>query len=257
MSWILERMGSLALLQLTNAEQRNTLTPERALAIAEQVQALSTDPEVKVLAVTGQAKAFCAGADLPSLLAASQGDGRALHDIYQAFVSIGQSPLLTVALVNGAAVGAGFNLALCCDLRYANQDAWFESRFRDLALHQGGGHGWMLPKTVGWQQACSLLFAGERLDAQQAAACGLVQAVLPADQLLVKAQQIAAELSHVPTALLRQMKASMQQLLDCQHLSDAVAFEFRHQLHSLQQPAAQHAIAGLWQQLQQKNTEQR
>ncbi len=235
----------LAVLTLNSAEKRNLLTPDSALAIAEAVEGLSRDPEIKALAVTGRQGAFCSGADLQALLDASQGEGEELQQIYAAFTSVAHSPLLTIALVNGPALGAGLNLAMACDIRLASPDAWFESRFFNLAIHPGGGHCWLLPQQVGWQQAASMIFCGERLSAQQALSCGFVKELLDEEVLLTRARQLAAPLAALPTELVRQTKTSMLKLRTCYRQDDAVAYEFRQQFQSLQTSDAQQHIAAL------------
>ncbi|MDF3124479.1 enoyl-CoA hydratase-related protein [Rheinheimera sp. 1928-s] len=244
-SFTIEKQGHVAVLQLTAAEKRNLLTPEIALQIAAAVHQLSLDPELKVLCVIGTERAFCAGADLAVLQHAVDGDGSELKQLYQAFSQVADCPLLTIALVNGPAVGAGMNLAMVCDIRLASKDAWFDSRFFQLALHPGGGHGWLLPQLIGWQQAMAMLFCGEKLNAEQAWQYGLVKEVLAADQLLPRALTMTADLATVPTELVRQTKSSMRQLLQCKEHSQAVEFEYQQQFYSLQQDAARQAIAAL------------
>jgi enoyl-CoA hydratase len=248
----LEKHGHLAILTLNSAEKRNLLTPQSALAIAEAVQQLSHDPNIKALAVTGRDDAFCSGADLASLQQAASGDGEELQHIYSAFTSVADSPLLTIALINGPALGAGMNLAMACDIRLASEQAWFESRFFQLAIHPGGGHTWLLPQLVGWQQAAAMIFCGERLSAQQALHAGLVKELWPEEQLLTRAKQLSAGLATLPTELVHQTKRSMLALRFCYRQDDAVAFEFREQFQSLQQDAAQQHIAALLNQIKRK-----
>ncbi|EGM76292.1 enoyl-CoA hydratase/carnithine racemase [Rheinheimera sp. A13L] len=244
-SFTIEKQGHVAVLQLTAAEKRNLLTPEIALQIAAAVHQLSLDPELKVLCVIGTERAFCAGADLAVLQHAVDGDGTELKQLYQAFSQVADSPLLTIALVNGPAVGAGMNLAMVCDIRLASKDAWFDSRFFQLALHPGGGHCWLLPQLIGWQQAMAMLFCGEKLNAEQAWQYGLVKEVLSAEQLLPRALAMTADLATVPTELVRQTKSSMRQLLQCKEHGQAVEFEYQQQFYSLQQEAARQAITAL------------
>lgn len=249
----LDKHGHLAVLTLNSAEKRNLLTPQSALAIAEAVQQLPHDPNIKALAVTGRDDSFCSGADLESLQQAASGDGEELQQIYSAFTSVAHSPLLTIALINGPALGAGMNLAMACDIRLASEQAWFESRFFQLAIHPGGGHTWLLPQLVGWQQAAAMIFCGERLSAQQALNAGFVKELLPEEQLLTRAKQLSAGLANLPTELLHQTKRSMLALRSCNRQDDAVAFEFRQQFQSLQQDAAQQHIAALLNQIRRKD----
>jgi enoyl-CoA hydratase len=248
----LEKHGHLAVLTLNSAEKRNLLTPHSALAIAEAVQQLPHDPNIKALAVTGRDDSFCSGADLESLQQAASGDGEELQQIYSAFTSVAHSPLLTIALINGPALGAGMNLAMACDIRLASEQAWFESRFFQLAIHPGGGHTWLLPQLVGWQQAAAMIFCGERLSAQQALNAGFVKELLPEEQLLTRAKQLSAGLATLPTEVVHQTKRSMLALRSCYRQDDAVAFEFRQQFQSLQQDAAQQHIAALLNQIRRK-----
>lgn len=252
-AYTLEIIDHLAVLTLVSSEKRNLLTPASALEIAKAVEGLLDNPAVKALAVTGRAGAFCSGADLTALQQAAQGDGEELQQIYSAFTSVAHSPLLTIALVNGPALGAGMNLAMACDIRLASPDAWFESRFFNLAIHPGGGHTWLLPQLVGWQQAAAMIFSGERLSAQQALAQGFIKELVDEEVLLSRAKQLCVHLSTIPTALVRQTKTSMLQLRSCYRQDDAVAFEFRQQFQSLQTDAAQQHIAALLARIQKNN----
>ena len=251
-AYSLEIIDHLAVLTLVSSEKRNLLTPASAVEIANAVATLLENPDVKALAVTGRADAFCSGADLSVLQQAAHGDGAELQQIYSAFTAVAKSPLLTIALVNGPALGAGMNLAMACDIRLASPEAWFESRFFNLAIHPGGGHTWLLPQLVGWQQAAAMIFSGERLSAQHALALGFVKEVVSADVLVTRAKQLCAHLATVPTALVRQTKTSMVQLRSGYQHDDAVAFEFAQQFQSLQTEAAQQHIAALLQQIQRK-----
>jgi len=248
----LQKFDHLALLTLDSLEKRNLLTPSSALEIAAAVEQLSQDPAIKALAVTGRAGAFCSGADLASLLEAAKGDGEALQQIYAAFTSVAHSPLLTIALVNGPALGAGLNLAMACDIRLASRDAWFESRFFNLAIHPGGGHTWLLPQLVGWQQAAAMIFSGERLSASQAQACGFIKELVDEEALLTRAKQLTEHLQSVPVELVRQTKLSMLAMRHCARQDDAVAYEFRQQFQSLQTSAAAEHISALLARIQTK-----
>ena len=96
--------------------------------------------------LTGAGKAFCAGAELSVLRAAADGDFDSVRPVYEGFLRVLRSPLPTIAAVNGPAVGAGFNLALACDVRLAGRHAIFDTRFTQLRLHPGGGHTWLLAR---------------------------------------------------------------------------------------------------------------
>lgn len=251
-TFTLEKHGHLAVLTLVSHEKRNLLTPQIALEIADAVNKLTDDTEIKALAVTGLQNSFCAGADLDALLEAANGDGEELQQIYSAFTLVAHSPLLTIALVNGPALGAGMNLAMACDIRIASGDAWFESRFFTLGIHPGGGHSWLLPQLVGWQQAAAMIFSGERLSATEALKVGFIKELVPADELLTRAKALTNHLAAVPAELVRQTKTSMLALRGCVRQDDAVAFEFRQQFQSLQTDTARANISALLAKIQRK-----
>src|SRR4029077_12204674 len=142
---------------------------------------VEADEGIGAVVVTGTPPAFCAGANLGNL--GSTG-GPGLRGIYEGFLRVARSPLPTIAAVNGAAVGAGMNMALGCDLRIAARRgeggdpgisnraarrAKFDPRFIQIGLHPGGGHTWMLRRIVGPQAAAAAVLFGEVLDGAEAA----------------------------------------------------------------------------------------
>jgi enoyl-CoA hydratase len=133
-----------------NPEERNTLTAPMVAEIISAMDVIEADQSVGALVVTGTPPAFCAGANLGNL---SEATGDSLGNIYEGFLRIARSPLPTLAAVNGAAVGAGMNLALGCDVRLVAESAKLDTRFLQLGIHPGGGHTWMLQRLVGPQAA--------------------------------------------------------------------------------------------------------
>src|ERR1700752_5425930 len=112
----------VATLTLNNPDERNTLTADMVTEITAAMDQIEVDETIGALVVTGPPPAFCAGANLGTLATA---DGASLGNVYEGFLRIARSPLPTLAAVNGAAVGAGMNLALGCDLRMASTRARF------------------------------------------------------------------------------------------------------------------------------------
>ena len=123
----------VATLTLNNPDERNTLTAPMVEEITAAMDAFERDEAVGALVVTGAAPAFCAGANLGNLAEAT---GESLGRIYEGFLRIARSPLPTLAAVNGAAVGAGANLALGCDVRIIADEARIDTRFLNLGIHQ-------------------------------------------------------------------------------------------------------------------------
>ncbi len=171
----------VAVVTLDDPERRNALDLDFVGEISEAFDALEADDGVGAVVVTGAPPAFCAGADL-SHLGSSQEEG--LLAIYEGFLRVGRCPLPTNAAVNGAAVGAGMNLALVCDLRLAGRRAKFDSRFLQLGIHPGGGHTWMFRRIAGPQAVAATVLFGEVLDGEAAERCGLAWRCVDDDALL-------------------------------------------------------------------------
>ncbi len=156
---LLEIADGVATITLNNPDERNTMTAPMVAEIVAAMDRIESDPAIGALVVTGTAPAFCAGANLGNL---AEADGESLGVIYEGFLRIARSPLPTIAAVNGAAVGAGMNLALGCDVRIAARRAKFDTRFLQLGIHPGGGHTWMLRRIVGPQVASAAVLSGNR-----------------------------------------------------------------------------------------------
>ena len=156
-----------------------------------------------------------------------------------------RSPLPTVAAVNGAAVGAGMNLALACDIRIAGRQARFDTRFLRLGLHPGGGHTWMLRRAVGPQAAAAMVLFGEVLDGEAAAACGLVWRCVADDVVVDAAVALAARAAAAPHALARRAKQTLQSVALVPDHDTAVEMELEAQLWSLAQPEFGERLAAL------------
>jgi enoyl-CoA hydratase len=192
--------------------------------------------------VTGAAPAFSAGADL-SQLGDSRRDG--LLKIYAGFLRIARSPLPTVAAVNGAAVGAGMNLALGCDLRIAGASARFDTRFLDLGIHPGGGHTWMFRRIAGQQAVTAAVLFGQTLDAAEAERVGLVWRSVGEDELLSVAVAVASRAAEVPSDLARRAKRTIADMATIDDHDAAVERELVDQLWSMEQPEFAERLAAL------------
>jgi enoyl-CoA hydratase len=232
----------VATLTLNNPDERNTLTAPMVAEILAAMDTIEGDPSVGAIVVTGTAPAFCAGANLGNLATAS---GSSLGTIYEGFLRIARSPLPTIAAVNGAAVGAGMNLALGCDIRIAARRAKFDTRFLQIGIHPGGGHTWMLRRITGPQTAFATVMFGEVLDGAEAERVGLAWKCVDDDQLLIEAQKMAARAASVPRPLLESVKKTIQDMADVVTHPEAVERELVPQLWSTKQPWFAERIAAL------------
>jgi enoyl-CoA hydratase len=158
------------------------------------------------------------------------GDVRA---IYAGFLRILDSPLPTVAAVNGPAVGAGCNLALACDVRVAGRSAIFDARFLRIGIHPGGGHTWLLDRAAGPQTTAAMDLFGERVDGTRAAAIGLAWECVEDDALLDRALALAGRAAEVPRELAMRTKATIRHTPTLDRHDDAMGFELGHQVWSL------------------------
>lgn len=238
----IEHHDAVAVLHLDDPTRRNALTLEMCDEITAACDALESDDTTGALVVTGRGKGFCAGADL-SQLGDSRRDG--LRRIYQGFLRIAESPLPTVAAVNGAAVGAGMNMALATDVRVASTDAYFDTRFLDLGIHPGGGHTWMLQRAVGRAAAEAMVVFGERVDGHTAARIGLCWDCVEPDRLLERAIGMAARAASMPPELVGDVRATFDDTARIDAHSDAVERELDPQVASMDRPAFAERLAAL------------
>jgi enoyl-CoA hydratase len=242
-------LDGVATLTLNNPDERNTLTAPMVEEIISAMDTIEGDPTIGALVVTGTAPAFCAGANLGNLAEAT---GESLGVIYEGFLRIARSPLPTIAAVNGAAVGAGMNLALGCDIRIAARRAKFDTRFLQIGIHPGGGHTWMLRRITGPQTAFATVVFGEILDGAEAERVGLVWKCVDDDQLLAEAQKLAARAADIPRPLLESVKKTIQDMADVDNHPAAVARELEPQLWSTRQPWFAERLAALQKKISKK-----
>ncbi len=232
----------VATLTLNNPAERNTLTAPMVAEILAAMDQIEHDEGVGALVVTGAAPAFCAGANLGNLQTT---DGGGLRNIYEGFLRIARSPLPTLAAVNGAAVGAGMNMALGCDVRIAGRRAKFDTRFLQIGIHPGGGHTWMLRRIAGPQAAMATVIFGEVLDGTEAERIGLVHRCVEDDQLLAAAQEMAARAASAPRELSIVTKKTIQDMALIAVHDGAVDREIEPQVWSTRQPWFAERIAAL------------
>jgi enoyl-CoA hydratase len=232
-----ERRDRAAIFTLDDPERRNALSQEMVDQIVEAVQDIEGDDGVGAVVVTGAAPAFCSGADrsnLDRLHEDQGGDPGEVRNIYEGFLSIRDCTLPTVAAVNGPAVGAGFNLAMCCDVILVAESAFFEPGFTRIGLHPGGGHTWMLERLVGPNAATAIALFGERVDSQRAVELGLAWRRVPDDQLLEDALSMASRAAGLPRELAQELKATLREVPWQPDFESAVQTELTRQKRSFQ-----------------------
>lgn len=234
----------VATLTLDRPDRLNALVPEMKEGF-EAALAQAAEPGVKALFLRGAGRAFCAGGDI-AWLSKARAEGRwteleSLLDLGAAVAhGLATLPKPVVALVQGPAAGAGMSLALCADLRLATPEAAFSMAFVKIGLHPDWGGSVMLSRLVNPALAGELMLTGEAVGAERALALGLVNRIVPADQLEAAAEDLARRLAAGPSEAHARIKAS---LLRNQGL-DSEALRARLQAEGAQMKAAmRHADA--------------
>ena len=203
---LVARDGPTARLTLNRPERRNALDPELAGALASAILAASEDPDVRVIVVTGAGSAFCAGAKLDDLLAASErGDSTAVAASFGAVEGVYRALLAarppTIAAVNGYALAGGAGLATLCDFAVASEGAQLGYPEVQLGLAPGMVMAFLF-RLVGFRVGLELALTGRRVAADEAARIGLVNAVVAHEQLDAEVAQLAGRLAQLsPSAV--------------------------------------------------------
>jgi enoyl-CoA hydratase len=232
------------ILTLNDPDRRNALSPALQAELGAAVDAVQADPAARTLVVAGSGPAFSAGADLPALF----GDvGRdisqvrsGLHGVYESFLRVRRLAIPTIAAVHGAAVGAGVNLAMSCDVRIAGPGARFGVTFTKLGLHPGGGCTYFLTRALGRQRTLSLILDGGTLEAGEAQRLGLVLEVV--DDPLARAVEQASRWAAIDPALVRDIKRAIG-IAEHGDFDATLDFESWAQAASTRSPLLAEAIA--------------
>ena len=238
---LFEVRDNVALITLNNPDKRNMLTIEVCKQIVDYVAQAEQHPEVKALIVTGTGRAFCAGGQLTDLTPNQE----ILETIYSGFLSIANCSLPTIAAINGPAVGAGYNMAVGCDVRIVPQQARFEPRFFGLGLHPGGGNTWMLRQLVNWNTAAGMLLFSQSLSGQEAVEKGLAWKCAEADKLLDEAFAFTVNIRELPKELLLRTKQTLRQAGGTNSHREMLDIETTEQIWSINQPYARDSIAAM------------
>ena len=238
--------GSTMVLTISNPEHRNALGPEMYAAGVEALSAAESNPEVRCVVLTGEGQVFCAGGNLQRLQANRQQppevQAQSIEGLHQWIETIRTYPKPIIAAVEGAAAGAGFSLALACDMVVAARDAVFLMAYSNVALSPDGGASWSLANTLPRPLATELLMCGDKITAERLHALGLVNRLSNPGDALGTALQLADRLNQrAPNAL-----ASIKELLsDAAHqtLSQHLNSERDHFVKNLHHPNAGEGIA--------------
>jgi 2-(1,2-epoxy-1,2-dihydrophenyl)acetyl-CoA isomerase len=210
----LEIQGSIATITLTVSPNRKfpTLDMETGKELLSAIEECEKTEEVRALIIKGTGKAFCAGGDIKKFKEALEdGTSEAMmntltQDLYQLAYKLRTLRIPVIAAVNGYAIGAGLNLALSCDIIIASEDAKFAESFINLGLIPGFAGTYMLPKQLPWPKVAEMCFFGESLSAAEMEKLGLINKIVPFEDLDVTVNEYAERLANQPTLAIGRMK---------------------------------------------------
>ena len=251
------RDGDVVTLTFNQPERLNAMTQAMGEAFADAIAALRRDESIRALILTGAGRAFSAGGDL-GMITEKALQGRAkpglarrpirdsMRAFYKLFLSVRELACPTIAAINGHAIGAGFCVALACDVRIISEQARVGLNFTKLGLHPGMGATWTLPRLVGPATAAELLYSSRLVGGDEALQLGLASRCLAAKEVVPAAGQLAAEIAAcapiavqgVKRALERSLTSSLEDQLSFEASEQAICFESEdvHEgIHAVQQ----------------------
>lgn len=242
--------GHIATLTLNRPEQRNAFTDTMIAEWAAALDEAKRDDQVRVIVVTGAGKAFCAGGDLNEISRWQQTENPLSRKnflwkgVYRVPFALDNIDKPVIAAVNGAAIGAGCDMALMCDMRIASDRAVFAETYLLVGLIPGDGGAFYLPRLVGLAKACELLFTGERIDAHEAERIGLVNRVVPHEELMDKTYEMAERIAKLSPATVQLTKRLIYQGLEG-NLKTALDLASSFMAHVLPTPESQAALRAM------------
>ncbi len=207
--------GPLAVITLNRPEVRNTFSAEMIALWREFLEKARSDADVRVIIVTGKGNTFCSGGDIRDM---SEGKLRLWEmkrflweGVHRIALTLEDLDKPVIAAINGAAMGAGLDMAMMCDLRVCSDRAKLSESYILLGLVPGDGGAYFLPRLVGLGKALELLLTGDVLTPQEALKIGLVNRVVPHDQLMEETKQLAEKIANKPPLAVRMMKRAVYQ----------------------------------------------
>src|SRR5262245_21763606 len=246
---LVDRQDGVVTLTFNHPENLNAMTTAMGDEVTEVVHALNQDHSARVLILTGAGRAFCAGGAKGTLQSRTTGaksaNTEAPKTFYKRFLSLRQLEIPTIAAINGPAVGAGFCVALACDMRVAAANARMGLNFVRLGIHPGMAATFTTPRIVGMAKACEVIFTGRLYTGEEAFAMGLVNRVVPQEKVMEEAMSLAQEIAtnSAPIAVRLAKRALYKN--DADLLDAAIEVESEYQAYTWTTEDAKEGIAAM------------
>jgi enoyl-CoA hydratase/carnithine racemase len=210
-----EKRGHINLITLNRPDRLNAVSEQLEEELYAALCAAEVDEDVRVVVLTGAGKAFCAGVDtsrLPSdaLMKTTQQERRGVRGLQRNVLKLHKMEKPTIAMVNGATVGGGFDLACGCDMRIGSPNSRFMVAFTRVGLTPGWGGAWLLPRIVGYPKAAELIFTADFCEAAEALRIGLLNKLVPAESLEQETLAFAERIAGGPPVGIRLSKIQLQ-----------------------------------------------
>ncbi len=214
---IYTKEDGIATITLNRPDRMNSFSHAMTLSIKKAVEDCAADDSVRVLVITATGRAFCAGADVKNMAAnLDQGEDKPMdkqteENVFKLAEVLQNLEKPIIAAINGVAVGGGLDFACACDIRIASDTARFAEVFIRRGLIPGAGGTYFLPRLVGMDKACLLIWTGDMIDAREAERIGLVTKVVPHDELEHATRELAEKLAKGPPLAIRMAKRAIYQ----------------------------------------------
>ena len=217
---IIERDGPVVTATFNRPDERNAISEStHSDEIAAFCKAMARDRSVRAIVLTGAGKAFCAGGNIKQMQERTglfEGSPYNIRSNYRTSVqqigpALNELEVPVIAAINGSAIGLGLDIACACDIRLMADSAVVAESYVKLGIIPGGGGAWLLPRLIGPQRAALMTLTGEAIDAAKALEYGLVAEVLPAGDLLARAQELARKIAANPGHATRMAKRLMRE----------------------------------------------
>ena len=237
--------NKVAYITLNRPEVFNSFNREMALRLQDTLDACEVNDEVRVIVLTGNGKAFCAGQDLKEVTSPELNPGfkKILEEHYNPIIlRIRNIEKPIIAAVNGVAAGAGANIALACDVVVASEKASFIQAFSLIGLIPDSAGTFFLPRLIGFQKASALMMLGDKVSAEEAERLGMIYKYVPSEEFQETIQKLALKMAQMPTKALGLIKKTLNQSLT-NNLEQQLSVESKYQIEAASSEDYQEGVA--------------